>query len=66
MIDQQVFKASREAARFNISPEEARNSFSYYIDIPNNWETYLCPEELINYFGIHRTHSHQFEEINER
>jgi len=63
VIEQQVFKASREAARLELSSEEAKNSFGYYIDIPNNWESYRCPEELIPFLGIHSTHIAHFQEI---
>ena len=63
MIDQQVFKTSRERARLKLDPEEAKNSFGYYIDIPNDWESYRCPEELIPFLGIHSTHIANFQRI---
>ena len=63
MIDPTVFKASREAARAKLDPDVARESFGYFIDIANEWETYRSPEEMINYMGIHKTHEAQFTEI---
>ncbi len=65
MIDSQIFRTSRETARCKIPVEEARNSFGYYIDIPNGWETYRSPEELIGFLGIHNTHAAHFLEIIE-
>ncbi|MBT7591151.1 MAG: hypothetical protein HN561_08785 [Candidatus Scalindua sp.] len=65
MIDSQIFRTSREAARCKIPVEVARNSFGYYIDIPNGWETYRSPEELIGFLGIHNTHAARFLEIIE-
>ena len=65
MIDPRLFRASREAGRAHLAPEVARDSFSYYIDIPNTWESYRSPEDLLVYFGIHHTHKHQFTEIVE-
>lgn len=63
MIDSEVFKASRDEARFKLPPEEARNSFGYYIDIANDWESYRTPEELVPWFGIHSTHVAQYQEL---
>ncbi len=63
MISPEVFKASRDRARFTLPPEEANNSFGYYIDIANDWESYRTPEELIPWLGIHSTHLAQFEEL---
>ncbi len=65
MIDSQIFRTSRETARCKIPVKEARNSFGYYIDIPNGWETYRSPEELIGFLGIHNTHAAHFLEIIE-
>lgn len=63
MIDSAVFKASRDAARAKLDAEVARDSFGYFIDIANEWETYRSPEEMLNYMGIHKTHEAQFPEI---
>ncbi len=65
MIDPEVFQTSRELARSKMPAEEARNSFGYYIDIPNDWESYKCPEELIRFLGIHSTHIYMFNELIE-
>jgi hypothetical protein len=63
MIQADVFKAARDAARFRLPPEEARNSFGYYIDIANDWENYRTPDDLVYWFGIHSTHVAQFQEL---
>jgi SAM-dependent methyltransferase len=63
MIDPNIFKASREAARTKLPQENAQESFGYFIDIANQWETYRSPEEMVNYMGIHKTHEAQFPEI---
>ncbi|MFZ3072353.1 MAG: hypothetical protein WA162_03840 [Thermodesulfobacteriota bacterium] len=65
MIDGQVFRTSREVARCKIPPDVAKNSFGYYIDIPNGWESYRTPEELVGFLGIHTTHAAQYLEIIE-
>ena len=65
MIDKTIFQTSRELARALLPPDEARNSYSYYIDIPNVWETYRAPEDLIDWFGIHSTHVAQFAELTQ-
>lgn len=65
MIDAQVFRTSREVARCKIPPDAAKNSFGYYIDIPNGWESYRTPEELVGFLGIHTTHAAQYLEIIE-
>lgn len=63
MISSKVFNTCREFSRATLPYEEASNSFGYYIDIPNNWERYRSPEELVNFLGIHRTHSYSYDEI---
>ncbi len=63
MISSEVFKASRDEARFKLSPEEARDSFGYYIDIANDWESYRTPEDLVPWLGIHSTHVAQYQEL---
>ncbi len=65
MIDSEVFRASRSLAREKLAPEEAANSFGYWIDIPNDWESYQSPEELVKFLGIHLTHHDKFNEIIE-
>ena len=65
MIDSEVFRTSREVGRSGLAPGEARNSFGYWIDIPNDWESYSCPEDLILFLGIHLTHLRMFNEIIE-
>jgi len=65
MIDKAIFQTSRDVARMRLPEAEARNSFGYYIDIPNNWESYRSPEELIGWFGIHVTHIAQFPELTQ-
>lgn len=63
MIDAKVFRVSREAARARLAPDIAADSFGYYIDVPNDWESARAPENLIGTFGIHKTHQSQFPEI---
>lgn len=63
MIDPLVFRTCREQARDLLPPDVAANSFGYYIDIPDDWESYHSPEELTAFLGIHRTHAHLFNEI---
>lgn len=63
MIDPNVFRVSREAARAKLHPAVARESFGYYIDVLNDWESYRSPDELIYYLGIHKTHESQFPQI---
>jgi hypothetical protein len=63
MIDKTTFLTSRDIGRAKLPVEEARNSFGYYIDIANDWETYRSPESLIKWFGIHSTHLAQFCEL---
>lgn len=65
MIDSMVFRTSRELARGKLPIEIAKNSFGYYIDIPNGWESYRSPEELVGFLGIHTTHAAQYLEIIE-
>jgi hypothetical protein len=63
MIASDNFRVSREAGRARLDPAEARDSFGYYIDFANSWESFRNPEELLGYLGIHRTHKAQFGEI---
>jgi len=63
VIDKTVFQTSRDVARSRLPADEASASFGYYIDIPNHWETYRSPAELISWFGIHVTHIAQFPEL---
>ncbi|NLW87046.1 MAG: hypothetical protein GXY38_09255 [Planctomycetes bacterium] len=65
MIDSEVFRTSRSAARELLSPSEAANSFGYWIDIPDDWESYQSPEDLVAFLGIHLTHQAKFNEIIE-
>ncbi|HDZ20218.1 hypothetical protein LCGC14_0018180 [marine sediment metagenome] len=65
MIDPEVFRTSREVGRAKLAAEEARNSFGYWIDVPNDWESYSSPEDLILFLGIHLTHRQMFNEIIE-
>jgi hypothetical protein len=63
MIDSQIFRVCRERARDSLPIEVARNSFGYYIDVPNTWESYYSPEELATFLGIHFTHAAHFDQI---
>jgi hypothetical protein len=65
MINNHLFKASRESARLKMDAHEAKNSFGYFIDVPNDWEGYSSPEGLIQFLGIHNTHQAFFQEILE-
>jgi hypothetical protein len=63
MIDANVLKVSRDAARAKLDERVASESFGYFIDVANAWETYRSPEELLYYFGIHKTHESQYLQI---
>lgn len=63
MIDAKILKVSRDAARAKLDANVARESFGYFIDIANAWESYRSPEELLYYFGIHKTHESQYLQI---
>jgi hypothetical protein len=63
MIDSNVLKVSRDNARAKLDEKVARESFGYFIDVANDWETYRSPEELLYYFGIHKTHESQYLQI---
>ena len=63
MIDAKILKVSRDAARAKLDEKVAKESFGYFIDIANAWETYRSPEELLYYFGIHKTHESQYLQI---
>ncbi|MDP7425179.1 MAG: hypothetical protein QF394_07145 [Rhodospirillales bacterium] len=65
MIDPTIFRASRDAARNQLSIGKAQSSFGYHIDVDNLWESYRSGEDLVRWFGIHSTHIHQFQEIIE-
>jgi len=65
MIDTEVFRTSRELGRSKLEPDDARNSFGYWIDIPSDWESYSSPENLILFLGIHLTHVERFRQIIE-
>ena len=63
MIDGNILKVSRDAARAKLDESVAGESFGYFIDIANAWESYRSPEELLYYFGIHKTHESQYLQI---
>jgi len=63
MIDAKILKVSRDAARSKLDERVAKESFGYFIDIANAWEAYRSPEELLYYFGIHKTHESQYLQI---
>jgi SAM-dependent methyltransferase len=63
MIDPTVFRVSREVARAKLDPAVAGESFGYYIDIPNDWESYRSPDQLVSLLGIHQTHESFYPEI---
>lgn len=63
MIDANILKVSRDNARAKLEEKVAAESFGYFIDIANAWETYRSPEELLYYFGIHKTHESQYTQI---
>jgi len=63
MIDANILKVSRDNARTKLNEKTARESFGYFIDVANAWETFRSPEELLYYFGIHKTHESQYLQI---
>jgi hypothetical protein len=63
MINSDNFRVSRDDARSKLDPEAAGDSFGYYIDFANGWESYRSPEETLIYLGIHKTHEGQFPQV---
>jgi hypothetical protein len=63
MILSDVFRTSREVGRSKLSHAEGKDSFGYWIDVPNNWESYRTSDEMVAFLGIHNTHIYQFPEI---
>lgn len=64
MIDREVFGVLRSRAISKLSPDLAKESYGYHIDVVGDWEEVYNTDELSSYLGIHKTHAAKFSELS--